>query len=422
MPVFLTIRPGQVYMHDHHEIAETSRKSILQIVKIIVLRINSAMDLSIIIVNYNAKYFLEQCLHSIDRAVKNIEAEIILVDNHSSDQSLEWIKPRFPKITCIANGENLGFARANNQALAVSRGKQVLFLNPDTIVGEECIRNCLQFAEKQGGLGAIGLRMIDGSGRFLAESKRGLPMPSAAFYKLFGLSSLFPSSTHFNSYYQPAVEEKNIQSIDVLAGAFMMVNRTLLESLGGFDERFFMYGEDIDLCYRIKLKGLRNYYLGNETIIHFKGESTIRDIAHVEQFYKAMEQFLDKHFQDRYSAIQLRLIHSGIRFRKLLAHIFRKRNSSGTGIPSMLNTVLVGDKDSCAKLSLKFSSFELREVEKISAARAIIFCEGEEFPYSRIIEYMQEHPGEKIYRIHSNGSDSIVGSDSKDQRGQSLAW
>jgi N-acetylglucosaminyl-diphospho-decaprenol L-rhamnosyltransferase len=380
------------------------------------------MDLSIIIVNYNAKYFLEQCLHSVARALKNIEAEIIVVDNHSSDQSREWILPKFSDIIWIENAENSGFARANNQALAIARGNLVLFLNPDTIVGEESIGNCLQFAGMQEDPGAIGLRMIDGSGRFLSESKRGFPSLSAAFYKLFGLSSLFPSSTRFNSYYQPSVNEKSVHPIEVVAGAFMMVSRSLMENLGGFDERFFMYGEDIDLCYRIELKGLKNFYLGNETIIHFKGESTLRDAAYVERFYKAMEQFLDKHFQDRYSAIQMKLIHSGIRFRKWLAQVSLKRPSTAAGISSNLDTILIGDKASRAKLSVKVSSMAVREVEKISDARSIIFCEGDEFPYSKIINYMQDHPGEKIYRIHSNGSRSIVGSDSKDQRGQSFGW
>lgn len=380
------------------------------------------MDLSIIIVNYNAKYFLEQCLHSVKRALKNIQAEIIVIDNHSSDQSLEWIQSRFTEIIYMVNGENLGFAKANNQGLAMARGKWILFLNPDTIVSEDSIRICLEFGQNHEDAGALGLRMIDGRGKFLPESKRGLPMATTAFYRLFGLSKLFPSSGIFNSYYQPHVKEKDIHSIEVAAGAFMMVNRSLLESLGGFDERFFMYGEDIDLCYRIRLKGLTNYYLGSQTIIHFKGESTIRDAAYVDQFYKAMEQFLDKHFRDRYSDFQFGLIHSGIRIRKLMAHFFTRGGTTDFATSSVINAVLLGDKTSRAELSFKISSLGFREVQKISDAQAMIFCEGDEFNFSKIIGHMQEHPGEKLYRLHSNGSNSIVGSDSKDRAGQSFAW
>jgi GT2 family glycosyltransferase len=395
---------------------------IFQIVKIIVLRINSAMDLSIIIVNYNAKYFLEQCLHSVNRALQNIQAEIIIIDNHSSDQSLEWITSRFPKIIYMSNSENLGFARANNQGLARASGKWILFLNPDTLVSEDCIRTCLEFGQNHGDAGAIGLRMIDGSGKFLPESKRGLPMPTAAFYRLFGLSKLFPSSKIFNSYYEPHVKEKDIHSIEVVAGAFMMVNRSLLQSLGGFDERFFMYGEDIDLCYRITLKGLTNYYLGNQTIIHFKGESTIRNAGYVEQFYRAMAQFLDKHFRDRYSDFQLGLVHSGIRIRKLLAHVYTGRRTTDKATSSIINAVLTGDKISRAELSSKIGSYGIREVQNISDALAMIFCEGNEFSFSKIIGHMQDHPGEKLYRVHSVGSSSVVGSDSRDRAGQTFAW
>ena len=380
------------------------------------------MDLSVIIVNYNTRYFLEQCLHSLNRAMNNIQAEIIIVDNHSLDGSLELIQSRFPHLKFIPNAENLGYARANNQALALAKGKHVLFLNPDTILGEDCIRSSIRFAEVQQGVGAIGLRMIDGQGRFLPESKRGFPRPSAAFNKLFGLAKLFPSSSQFAAYYQPGLNEKDINPIDVVSGAFMMVSRSLMERLGGFDERFFMYGEDIDLSYRISREGLTNYYLGSQTMIHFKGESTLKDSKYVDQFYKAMEQFIEKHFRDQYSSVQFWLIRCGIRFRKLLAHINIKDGLKKTHQRPALNSVLIGDLSSQAKLIPKLSSLGRCRVDKISDADEIIFCEGTEWSYSQIIGYMGDHPGEKDFRIYSEGSESIVGSDSKDLAGISIAW
>ena len=379
------------------------------------------MDLTVIIVNYNARYFLEQCLYSLDRALKNLDAEIIIVDNHSSDGSPDWIRSRFPPIHYITNNENLGFARANNQALTMARGRMVLFLNPDTIVGEDCIRVCLRFAEEEKNIGAIGLRMIDGQGKFLPESKRGFPVPATAFYKLFGLARIFPSSTHFNSYYQTAVQETDNHPIDVVAGAFMMVNRSLLESLGGFDERFFMYGEDIDLSYRIALNGFTNYYLGHQTIIHFKGESTLKGPAYLDQFYKAMEQFLDKHFSGRYSTAQLRVIRSGIRLRKMTAHFFARKAIARSRPPGIISSFLIGDKNSIAKLSTRLIAHGRQAVDKISEAGEIIFCEGKEYPFSRIIGFMEDHQGENFFRIHAEGSESIVGSDSRERSGLTLA-
>jgi hypothetical protein len=264
--------------------------------------------------------------------------------------------------------------------------------------------------------------MIDGQGRFLPESKRGFPRPAVAFNKLFGLSNIFPSSPYFASYYQPRLNEKEINPTEVVAGAFMMVSKSLMEKLGGFDERFFMYGEDIDLSYRISRQGLTNYYLGNQTMIHFKGESTLKDPKYVDQFYLAMEQFLEKHFRNEYSSLKYGIVRAGINFRKLMAKLFLKQRIKKPKVIKELRSLLWGDKSSQTILLPTLDTLGRRKVDNISEADEIIFCEGDGMPFSGIIRYMDDHAGEKPFRIHAKGSESLVGSDSKNEAGLSLAW
>ncbi len=255
------------------------------------------MKLSIIIVNYNVKYFLEQCLFSLRKACKGIESEVIVIDNRSSDGSLEYLKPKFPEVHFIKKEENLGFAKACNTGLKQSRGEYVLFLNPDTLVPEDCFSACFSFFEQHDDCGAIGVKMVDGSGHFLKESKRSFPSPFTSFYKLTGLSRLFPRSRLFSRYHLGHLDDSQNHEVDVLAGAFMMIRKEVLEQTGGFDEVFFMYGEDVDLSYRIQKAGYKNYYLAETSIIHFKGESTRRgSLNYVRMFYKAMSLFVHKHY------------------------------------------------------------------------------------------------------------------------------
>jgi GT2 family glycosyltransferase len=216
------------------------------------------LELSIIIVNYNVKFFLEQCLHTVLKAVSKIEAEIWVVDNNSSDGSLSYLKPRFPSIHFIENQKNVGFGAANNQALSLCSGEYILFLNPDTLLPEDCLIKCLQFIRTLPKAGALGIRMLDGSGHFLPESKRAFPSPITAFCKLVGLSALFPQSAFFNHYSLGNLSEHENHQVDVLAGAFMLVKKSVLEKAGAFDQRFFMYGEDIDLSYQIQQAGFFN--------------------------------------------------------------------------------------------------------------------------------------------------------------------
>ena len=255
------------------------------------------MKLSIVIVNYNVEHFLEQCLFSVRKAVANIEAEVFVVDNNSVDGSLKMLAEKFPEVKVIANKDNVGFSRANNQAIRVSTGEYVLLLNPDTVVEDDTFTKTIAFMDSHPDAGGLGVKMVDGKGRFLPESKRGLPTPATAFYKMFGLAKLFPHSKRFARYYLGHLDNDEINEVEILSGAFMLMRRETLDKSGLLDETFFMYGEDIDLSYRIILAGYKNYYFPKTRIIHYKGESTKKtSVNYVLVFYKAMEIFVKKHF------------------------------------------------------------------------------------------------------------------------------
>lgn len=256
------------------------------------------MKLSIIIVNYNVKYFTEQCLNSVRAATLGLETEVFVVDNNSSDDSVNYLKPLFPEVHFIANSDNPGFAKANNQAIRQSTGEYVLLLNPDTIVGEELFRSLLYFMDEHPEAGAAGVKMIDGHGVFLPESKRAYPSPWVSFCKIFGLAKIFPDSPKYAKYALPYLDENKQHEVEVLAGAFMFMRRAALDKSGLLDEDFFMYGEDIDLSYRIVQSGFKNYYLP-ERILHYKGESTKKsDVKYIKSFYGAMLIFYRKHYPE----------------------------------------------------------------------------------------------------------------------------
>lgn len=246
------------------------------------------MQLSVVILNYNVKYFLELCLKSVEEALVSINAEIIVVDNDSSDGSCEMVRQKFPSVTLISNHSNVGFAKANNQGVKVAKGEFVCILNPDTVVAEDTFVKLLEFANSKSNLGAVGCKLIDGSGAFLPESKRNIPVVKVAMQKLFG---------NANMYYANHLSENNIGEIEVLVGAFMLMRRDVYHQVEGFDEDYFMYGEDIDLSYKLLQKGFQNYYYGETTCIHYKGESTTKDKKYTKQFYNAMKLFYRKHFK-----------------------------------------------------------------------------------------------------------------------------
>jgi GT2 family glycosyltransferase len=282
------------------------------------------MDLSVIIVSFNVKYFLEQCLHSVKKASDHIAAEIYVVDNNSADGSVQMVAEKFPDVKLIVNTVNLGFAKANNQAIRVASGRYILLLNPDTLVQEDTFFKCVNHMDAFSDIGCMGVKMIDGAGNFLPESKRALPTPLVAFYKIFGFSALFPRSKTFGRYHLGYLNKDKIHDVDVISGAFMLLRKSALEKSGLLDEVFFMYGEDIDISYRIKLAGYRNVYFPLTTIIHYKGESTKKgSINYVIVFYNAMIIFAQKHFARNTARYYALFIHTAIYFRAGLSILQR---------------------------------------------------------------------------------------------------
>jgi len=285
------------------------------------------MKLSIIIVNYNVKHFLEQCLQSVHKAIQNMDAEVFVVDNNSVDRSVEMVAEKFPWVKQIANKENTGFSVANNQAIRISKGEYILLLNPDTIVEEDTFEKCITFMDATPEAGGLGVKMVDGKGKFLPESKRSLPTPSVAFYKIFGLSSLFPKSKRFGAYHLGHLPEDETNEVDILAGAYMLMRKKALDKVGLLDETFFMYGEDIDLSYRLVKGGYKNYYFPETRIIHYKGESTKKgSLNYVFLFYKAMIIFAKKHFSNKNARLFSMLINLAIYLRAFLSVIRRYFN------------------------------------------------------------------------------------------------
>lgn len=277
--------------------------------------------LTVIIVNYNVCYFLEQTLKSTIRAIRDIDAEIIVVDNNSVDGSVELVKSKFPEVKIIENRKNTGFSKANNQAIRIARGEYILLLNPDTFVEENTLQKCCDFMDDHPDAGGLGIKMVDGKGNFLPESKRGLPTPSVAFYKVSGLAALLSRMRPFGNYHLGYLDEDQTHQIEILSGAFMFLRHSVLDKIGYLDEDYFMYGEDIDLSYRILKAGYKNYYYPEARIIHYKGESTKKtSVNYVFIFYRAMIIFARKHFSYSNARIFAFLINIAIYF-KAFAHI-----------------------------------------------------------------------------------------------------
>lgn len=404
------------------------------------------MVLSVIIVNYRVRYFLELCLFSVQRALEEIgPSEIIVVDNASADGSIEALRHSFPAVQFIENPENVGFARANNQALQLAGGEYILFLNPDTVVPEDFARLCLEFMGSIQGIGALGVRMVDGSGRFLPESRRGFPSPWVAFCKLAGLSALFPHSRLFAKYYLGHLAIDQAHPAPVLSGACMLVARATLREIGGFDERFFMYAEDIDLSYRIEKAGYVNFYFPGTTIIHFKGESTRKDIRYIRLFYKAMSQFRWKHFNRGLPALWNWGMELAIRMRAVLGGPGRevrgpgKHEAAGAGTGSGLahgrKIWITGDPAEAALVTRFLSAaagWEIVSTEE--AASAVLLCEGQDFSFRNCISALEiaatgagqsrnpkARPG-RIVLIHAAGGQSAVGSADRNGHGETVVF
>jgi len=388
------------------------------------------LQLSIIIVNYNVKYFLEQCLFSVLAAVRNIEAEIIVIDNASNDESCDFLRNNFSSIKLICLKENIGFGRANNIALKVAKGKYILFLNPDTIVQENILEDLISFMDQSPEVGAAGLRMIDGSGTFLPESKRSFPTPLNSFFKLSGLASVFPRSKKINRYALADIDEYAIAEVEVLSGAFFFSTRSILQKLNGFDEDFFMYGEDIDLSFRIRREGYKIFYFGNKTIIHFKGESSReKDLKYIRSFYGAMEIFIKKHYQasDRkwfqsmlkagvYSAALLNIL------KNYTKKLIKKR------LPINVNSFsLMGDQRSVMEaekiIQLHFPEADVTvaDIDKTGVDKTnIVFCLGT-VSYATTIAFIDKNKTNYRYFFHAKNSASIIGSPLKNESGIAIS-
>lgn len=278
------------------------------------------MDVSIVIVNYNVRDYLQQCLTSIQKAKGNLCVEVIVVDNNSADNSIAFLTPLFPEVEFISSSTNLGFAKANNIGLKKCSGKYLLFLNPDTLLSEDTLTKMYEFMETQSEVGIAGCKVLNADGSFQVQCRRGFPTPWTSFCKLFGLSKLFPKSPLFAKYNQTFRSEDATYPIDAVIGAFMFCDTALIRQIGGFDERYFMYGEDIDLCRQVQLNGRLVYYFHKTNIIHFKGESTRRSsINDLKYQYESMRLFSEKYFAN--STLFLLFLRMGIFLRSLLARV-----------------------------------------------------------------------------------------------------
>lgn len=367
------------------------------------------MQVSIIIVSYNVRHYLRQCIDSVLRSVEHarIEAEVFVVDNRSSDGSVEYLAESFASLVegnhpllrlhLIENRRNVGFGRANNQAIRRSTGKYVLFLNPDTIITERTLADCLHEAEKEERLGAIGVCMLRSDGRFAYESRRGLPTPWAAFCKMTGLSSLFPRSKCFGKYYMRYLDKSKTTPIEIVSGAFMFCSRKALDTCGDFDESFFMYGEDIDLSYRFLKQGFRNLYVPTP-ILHYKGESTHKNsFRYVHVFYQAMLIFFRKHFPASSLALSIP-VHAAIYtqafftlMRQQLQYLSRYLSPGRYRRP--ISVLYIGSKKSYADIAEKQESWGIKlsyspVIPEHSDANIVAFS-AEGHSYEQILEVMK---------------------------------
>lgn len=305
----------------------------------------SAVDVSVVIVSYNVREFVTQALQSVARALEGLDVEVFLVDNDSADGTATHIQAQFPDVQVIANKENVGFATANNQAIRQARGRHVLLLNPDTLVQEDTLRKMVAFMDAHPDAGAVGCRILNPDGSFALESRRAFPTPKVALYRLLGLSRLFPASPRFGRYNMTFLSKDNVCEVDALSGCCMMIRREAIwgsdepnqsdrTAAGLLDERYFMYGEDLDWCFRIQQAGWRNYYTPDTQIVHYKGMSTRKgELRYVLLFYGAMLRFVEKHLAPeadaaggirRLSSLAMRVVlRTGIFLRGALAATVR---------------------------------------------------------------------------------------------------
>ena len=388
------------------------------------------MKLSIIIVNYNVHYFLEQCLLSVQAALRGIKGEIIVVDNVSSDGSCTMVKNNFSDVILIENKENVGFSKANNQGVALAKGEYVLILNPDTVVAEDTFSKIIYQADLQTNLGMLGVQLVDGTGQFLPESKRGIPTPKVSFNKMFGISN--PDK---GKYYATHLTKDQSGAIDILVGAFMLMQRAKYNEVGGFDEAYFMYGEDIDLSYKFLKKGYTNYYYAKSQIIHYKGESTAKNAKYLGNFYRAMRIFYKKHFRLNWFFDLIMML--GIKFWYWMKYFQIKTKISR--ITSPKNVLYIGSENYVydglvkhykqSKVHL-FAVCETRVISRYDDLEKIeneintkqideIIFDNQSNEFGKIIFYMTSLKSRNIrFKIHPKDTNYIIGSDDSNGKGK----
>jgi len=362
------------------------------------------LKLSVVILNYNVRYFLELCLQSVEAALVDIPSEIIVIDNDSKDDSCAMVKANFPSVTLIKNTSNIGFSKANNQAVKVAKGTYVCILNPDTVVAEDTFKTILNFADTQTNLGIIGCRLVDGSGSFLPESKRNIPVVKIAFKKMFGNSQ---------PYYASHIKEHDNAKVEILVGAFMILKRSLYDTLKGFDEDYFMYGEDIDFSYKSLNEGYDNYYFGGTTVIHYKGESTRRNEIYLKRFYDAMQIFYKKHFKTNFFFDLV--VSLGI---KLLVRLKPLKQQQ----PEIKYKSVLISSNPENQLVKKLNPTLVTSVDEVSASSELIF-DASTMSFKMIIDQMQvSKPKQFIYKIQPRNCSYILGSNSADSIGDVIQF
>ena len=376
----------------------------------------SIMKYSVIILNYNVKYFVDACLQTVQKAVEGHAVEIIVADNNSTDGSRSYLPDKYPEVTFLWFNENLGFAKAYNRAVKTAKGKFILILNPDTLVSENLFEVLDHFISGHPDFGIIGGQMIDGTGRFLPESKRQIPRPMSIFSKLTGLDRIF-SFPPFNSYYATAVSPDETGKVAVLTGAFMCLPKKVYEKVGGFDERYFMYGEDIDLSYKVLKIGLNNYYLHSLKIIHFKGESAGKTDQYYQNFFNSTIQFYRKHFKSNKLVEFL-----GQKLLKIWLWIRRIKKTSPTNLPTIKKTYFLGSKKHLKHIYPHFPFVQLISDKPASfdEPSRLIF-DMTYLPVSQIIDTMRQLKEQPVsFRFFFPARQMILGSDSKDHLGEVL--
>lgn len=368
------------------------------------------IKLSVIIVNYNVQYFLEQCILSVKASAHDMNIEIIVVDNNSKDDSCEMVQKKFPEVQLIANLKNVGFSMANNQGVEKANGEYILILNPDTVISEDTLEKIIDFAQQKDDLGALGVKFIDGTGNFLPECKRNIPTVRVASKKILGNSK---------DYYAGQIAENENMNIDILCGAFMLMKRKVFLEIEGFDESYFMYGEDVDLSYKLLKKGFHNYYYGSIAIIHYKGESTIKDAVNLKHFYGAMSLFYRKYFKfnrfyDLFSNLLFKVL---VKYKSLtVKNIFEE--------DIMAHKVLyLGENheifDRINQIDQIIESTMSSKFEEVVFNFDMIIFDNNFISNKEIIEKLQSLKNQKILkRIIPRGANFYLGSDNSTSKGE----